>query len=182
MRRVKGSLLVNWVRAIRADKAGAYPPLLSDEAREVVQRHIGTASWYPYAAYRSCFDAVVKVVLDGDLAGVRQWGRIYGEQIMLETYGMILDEESPMGVLERYAVTWEFFYDFGQARVEGLGEGQALFSISDFDPDFEALYVLIEGWLERSLELVGSKDLTIETVERTWKGAPRTSYRITWRV
>lgn len=64
MGNVKGSILLDWVKAVRADKKGSYDKLLSDADKEIVARTILPSSWYPFETYMACFKAVAWLCRD----------------------------------------------------------------------------------------------------------------------
>jgi hypothetical protein len=44
-----------------------------------------------------------------------------------------------------------------------------------------AIYEMISGWLERTVELAGGKNPRIDFKARSWAGDPTTIYRISWQ-
>jgi hypothetical protein len=39
---------------------------------------------------------------------------------------------------------------------------------------------MMRGWLERSLELCGAKNIKTEALTKSWAGAPETKFKISW--
>jgi hypothetical protein len=180
MGKVKGTILLDFVKTIRADKTGVYDQYLSDEDREILKERILPSGWYPYETFRNCFNAVVQVLAKGDMDSVRQWGRIYGENIVTGVYKGIIKDRAPMESLSKYSTYIRNLFDFGEISIESVSGNEAIVSIKGLDADFEPLYHMMLGWLERSLELCGAKDIEAEVLSKAWEGAAESKVRISW--
>lgn len=181
MGQVKGSMLVEFVKSIRADKSGVYDKYFTDEERKTISGRILPVLWYPYDFYRKCFQAVFEVAADSDMATAHQWGLIYGEAIVSSTYDGILKTGGPMAALKSYESYFQHFYDFGQVKVEKVADNEALVIFKDFDPDFEPIYHLIQGWLEQTINLCGGENFKVDFEAKVWEGDPETRYRAIWK-
>jgi uncharacterized protein (TIGR02265 family) len=181
MSSVKGSLFVYFVKAIRASKDGVYDPYLTDQDRQVLGGQILPSSWYPFETYKRCFRAVATVEAQNNKTAIRLWGREFCDEIMLSIYKRVLTDTTPMQSLHRYVSMFSMFYDFGELEVEARGANQAVLTIRGFDPDFEELYQLIHGWLERSLELTGARDVRVMLLTSSRGSAPETQFDLTWK-
>ena len=83
---VKGSMLVTFVKAIKADKTGACEKLLTEEDKKVASSLILASKWYPFEIYKNCFKAVCKVNAKNRADVLREWGRFAGEETMSNIY------------------------------------------------------------------------------------------------
>ena len=182
MKRAKGSVLIDFVKTIRADKTGAYDSLLTAEDKEIISQRILPSAWYPFETFKRCFNAVFEVLAKKNLEQVRKWGRIYGEAIMGSIYKGLLKQGEPKEYLKKYEVYIKNFFDFGSIEVEEEGENQVLLHIKGFDPEFVPLYYMMYGWLERTLELCGAKNIQGEFVKKSWEGADETAIRFRWEM
>ena len=182
MARVKGTILVDFVKTIRADKTGAYDSYLTDEDRRIISERILPSGWYPYDTFKRCFNAVVAVLAKNDMEKVRQWGRIYGENIITNVYKGFIKQGAPMESLKKYSTYIRNLFDFGEFIVEPVSENEAFIIVRGLDKDFEPQYHMMRGWLERSLELCGAKDIKVEVISLEWEGAPETKSRISWKI
>ena len=88
MAKIKGTILIDFVKTIKADKTGVYDSYLTDKDKEVVSSRILPSGWYDYETFRNCFNAVVNVLAKNDMDAIRQWGRIFGENIVTGVYQM----------------------------------------------------------------------------------------------
>ena len=178
--RVKGTVMIDFVKTIKADRRGSYDQYLTDEDRQVMSERILPSGWYPYDTYKRVFSAVVKVLANNDMEKVRQWGRIYGETIVTNVYKGLIREGQPMETLKKYATYIRSFFDFGDLVIDGLSEREAQITFKGMDPDFQAQYYIMIGWMERSLEMCGAKGISSEFTARSWQGAAETKVRMSW--
>lgn len=180
MGRVKGTLLIDFVKVVRSEKTGLFNPYLTDQDRQIISQRILASEWYPAETYKNLFNAVVKVGAKGDMEMVRQWGRVYGEKIITNIYKTLVADVKPMEVISKYKTIVKRFHDFGETDCDQLSRTSALMTIKNFFPEFEPVFHLIRGWIERNLELSGAKDVKSEFIARSWQGAPATIIKFTW--
>jgi hypothetical protein len=181
MAKIKGSMLAEFVKTIRSDKSGAYDSFLTSQDKEIISQQVLASIWYPFDTYKRCFDAVVKVLAKDDMEKVRQWGHVYGERIIRQVYKNLMGEKDPLEALSKYKTIHRVFFDFGEFEIKHTCQNSALIELRDFDVgDFEPLYHMIRGWMEKSLELSGAKDVQSEFVQKSWKGDPFTSIKLWW--
>ena len=178
MARVKGSMLVLLVKAIRADKSGRLLAAVPAEHRPTVQGMILSIHWYPFEVYRAIQDALVRVLANGDMEIVRQWGRLTAEETMTKTYSAVLRPGDPLGTLTNYEAFFRRFFDGTDFTVKDLGGGRALVRVAGFEPGWQPIYHIVRGWLERSLALVGCVAPSVEFHAKSWEGGGATEYMI----
>jgi hypothetical protein len=178
--KVKGSMLVGFVKAIKADTTGRFDDVLSDEAKTLIENRILAANWYPFEAYKNCFQAVCKVNAQSNPQIMYQFGQKAGEETMSSIYRTVFQKDSAEGVMESFAVIGNTVYDSVTVATEVIGDNEIKLTITDFDPDFEEWYQVGRGWIERTLELVLQKDVTSNIVDKSWDGAPATVIHMSW--
>jgi uncharacterized protein (TIGR02265 family) len=178
MRKIKGTLVVGMVKTVRRDKSGAIMSRLGEDAQELCRSRILPVGWYPLEPYQDLFNTVVDVMAGGDMEVVRQWGRAYAEEVVKTIYRSAIVPDDPIGSLSKYETLFNHFYSFGTLTVERRSPQEAALSIRDFDPDWEAAYHLIRGWLEQTLVLGSARDPQVGFEARSWQGDPETRYKI----
>jgi len=181
-KRVKGSILIDFVKTIKADKTGAYDRYLTREDRDVINQRLLPSAWYPYETFRNCFNAVFEVLAKKNLDQVQNWGRLYGEQIVASLYKSLLKEGQPLDYLKKYEVYIRNFFDFGKIEVLEETQNQVVVRMIDLDPAFPPIYAIMFGWLERTLELCGAKNIRMEALRKSWEGAADTAVRFKWEL
>lgn len=177
---VKGSMMMFVVKGIRAAGVEHFEPLLTDEDRGYLAQRILPINWYPFATYQRLFDSLVSVVARGNTQTVRQWGRDYGSTILEGVYRSVIIPGDPLRSLKNYEQRFASFYDFGTLKVKDTGPGTAELEIRNFDASWESIYEMINGWLERTVELAGGRNPRVTFGARSWAGDPSTLYRISW--
>ena len=180
--RVKGSVLIDFVKTIKADKTGVYDRFLTKEDQDIIRQRILPSAWYPYETFRNCFNAVYEVLAKKNLDTVRQWGRLYGEAIVANLYKGLLKQGHPLDYIKKYEIYVKNFFDFGKLEVIEEAQNQVLIKMLDFDPNFPPLYSIMFGWLERTLELCGAKNIKAELLSKSWEGAKETAIRLKWQL
>ena len=176
---IKGSLFIRLVKIIKSEKSGAYDKYLTDKDREIISQKIINGSWYPFETYKHCITALFEVVGKKNPETAKEWGRQECQAAMTTIYKAYISGD-PMSFLKRYGVIHKSFHDFGDIDVLVEGESQATFKISNFDAKCVPFYYLLQGWLERGMELCGAKNITCAFLTKSWEGHPDTSLRLTW--
>jgi hypothetical protein len=178
--RVKGSLFVEFVKTIRANKTGIFDRYLTQEDREIISQRILSNIWYPYETFKHCLTAVCEVIAKNDLEVVKEWGRLYGQAIMTTLYVSILKQGNPLSYINHIGLLVRNFFDFGRVEIVIESETRAVYKIFDFDPEYAPVHYLLNGWIERTTEICGAKKLKCETISKSWAGDDCTSIRFSW--
>jgi uncharacterized protein (TIGR02265 family) len=180
MRRAKGSVLIDFVKTIKADKTGAYDKVLTPEDKAFLDQRILPSAWYDYEIFKRCFNAVFEVFAQKNLETIRKVGKMYGESIMTNQYKNLLKNGDPLEYIKKYPVYIKNFFDFGEVQIIEEGPKQVLLRILDLDPTFPPVYYIMIGWLERTLELCGARSVRIEFIKKSWENNAETEVRYTW--
>jgi len=180
MRKVKGSIFIPWVKAIRSDKTGLYDEHLTEGDKKIMSGLILPSSWYSYETYRNCFNAVSMVVAQNNPETLREWGKEYGKSIMSSVYKRAIQDGDPKLAMEQFVFVFKSMFDFGRLNFELTSDHEMLVSIEEFDPDCEAWYYVTIGWLEKFIELCLKKEVQAEFAQKSWEGAPATQIKVSW--
>lgn len=164
---VKGSMLVGFVKAIKADTSGRLQALLTDEAKALVEERILAAKWYPFEPYKSCFQAVCKVNAQSNPEIMRLFGRKAGEETMSSIYRTVFNKNTAEGAMDSFRVIGNTVYNSVTLHSEMLADNKIRISFHDFDPDFKEWYLVGLGWIERTLEMVIEKQVHSEIIDGT---------------
>ncbi len=180
MGRVKGTMMLGLVRAIRGDKTRSWDGSLSEEDREVVARQILPSSWYPFDVYRRVFDVVMQAFANNDPEAIRRIGRGYGREIVGSVYKNLVIPGNPMESLKKNKIVFKMLFDFGDVAFEATSDRSGRLEISGFDSSFEGFYYIFAGWNEECLELSGARGVSSTFLARSWKGDPKTVIEFSW--
>jgi uncharacterized protein (TIGR02265 family) len=177
---VKGSICIDMVKMIKSDKSGACDKFLTDKDREIINQKILASIWYPFETYKHCITAIYEVYAKKNPEVAREWGRQVGHTAMTTIYAAYITGRDPMYFLDKYEMIHKKFYDFGKIDVVVEGKTQVLYKMSEFDSECVPLFYIIQGWLERGVELCGAKNVKIEFLTKSWERHPDTTFRISW--
>ena len=175
MAKVKGSLLLDVARMIRASKDKDWKKYLNDKDLEIINSRVLASSWYPSETYERASYAIFQEIAGGNLNTAKAWGRFVMEDIVKRFYSSLVQEKDMVIALERFKVArlqWFQFDDpqFKAMEIEALGTNQAKIIIrSDHPVPFEAYSYQSMGSFERLIELCGRKNVKAEIKEHDWK-------------
>lgn len=177
---VKGSICIDLVKMIKNDKSGACDTYLTDKDRQIMSQRILPSIWYPYEAYKHWITAIFEVFAKKDTEVAKKWGAAVCQAVMTTMYAALITKRDPLDFLNKYGSIHKNFYDFGKIDVIVEKENQVLFTLPQEFKDCFPVYYLIQGWLERGMELCGAKNITVGFISKSWEGKPDTTLRITW--
>ena len=177
--KVKGSVFITLVKAIKSNKSGVYDKYLTDQDREIINQKILSSFWYPYETYKHCINAIYEVIAKKNPNVAKEWGRTESRALMTNMYSTFISSD-PTDFINAYEMIHKNFYDFGKIEVVEEGKNQVVFKLTDFDVQCLPVFYLIEGWLECGLELCGAKNINSEFLSQSWKGYPESTIRFTW--
>ncbi|OGP50750.1 MAG: hypothetical protein A2Y79_04570 [Deltaproteobacteria bacterium RBG_13_43_22] len=177
--KVKGSVFITLVKALKSDKSGVYDKYLTVQDREVISQKILPSFWYPYETYKHGITAIFEVIAKKNPNVAKAWGRTESQSLMTNMYSAFISSD-PLDFINAYEMIHKSFYDFGKIEVFEGGKNQVVFKLTDFDVQCVPIFYMIEGWLECGLELCGAKDIKSEFLTKSWEGHPETTIRFTW--
>ena len=181
MKKVKGSAMVHFVKAIRSNKSGVYNKYFLKEDWDIISKPILPALWYSYETYKRCFTAVFEIAAHKDYEKVKEWARLYADLIMTDIYKHTIKKDDPLYHIKNAPVYIQTFYDFGHAEVKVEGPKKVVLHLSDYDPDFAPFYFFHLGWFQRVVELCGARNANCEFLEMSWVTKRNTTtYLVTW--
>ena len=179
MAKVKGSLFISWVKAVRADKQGMFLEL-NETDRKILEERLYPSSWYPFETYRNVVEIVCRKFAKNDEKIIYDWGYSSSDEIVGKIYKHIIVEGSPVKTMSSLTSTRKALFDFGSMVASEINATSALFTVAGFPADFEALYHLIRGWTAKLIVFSGGKNVKSVYLKKTWTGDPETVIEYTW--
>ena len=182
MHEVKGILFKLIVKAIRANKTGAYDELLAERDWEVISQTILPSVWYPFDVYRNCFEAIAKVEAKDNMEIIKNAGRHESEATMTTIYKSAIIEGNPIRSLEAFIRLFKLLFNFGRMEKEELSDNHFVVSYVDFEPNFKVFYYAASGWTEKLIELIigEEKKIKSEFIKKSWEEGNKTTIKYTW--
>ncbi len=160
--RVKGTLLLNYVKVIRANPNRDYSKLLTPEDWEIINGKVLASLWYPYDNFRRISFATFQVVGEGKLEMARFFGR-FVVQDLLDVYQNFLSHGDPAGTIGKLVSLQSTFFD-GKVKLEVLEKETDRMSLTmdiqkveNDEIQRRAFYEAFAGNLEALIEVSGAK-------------------------
>ena len=153
---------------------------LDPEDRDVAEKFILSSDWVPFRAQVALYEAIDKTFGKGDFALCRQIGRFTSEH-ELTTINMIFLK---LGKLEHWfraaSMMWGRYYSEGRLEVRDFEKGSGSILVRDFNPLSDAFCRDFSGWLERTVELSGYKNVSMEHPHCVLRGNEDCEFRAKW--
>lgn len=182
VRHVRGSLFVDYVRMLRAQKNVVWQEHLTAEDIWFLNTKIDPEAWYPMATFERMGNQILRRVANNEMFPVQLWGR-YSAAKLQEKHPNLLERNDPIETLNRFRVMRETFFDFDALAVPMLLDDEANIVIRYYMgmPAEEAACYQTMGFFEGLLEMAGAKDVHASFREKSWANALRTLLVIRWR-
>jgi hypothetical protein len=180
-RHVKGTLFVDYVRMIRAYKAGRWVDHLTLEDLQYLTQRIEPEAWYPMGTFERMGLAILAEIRP-DLETIRAWGR-FSVDLLIVKHPDLLVHGDAMDTLMRFRVLRASFFDYAALAVTDLTEGEATLTVAYgmSAPAEEAASYQTLGFFERLLEASGANDVVGTFTTKVWRGDLITTASLLWR-
>lgn len=115
------------------------------------------------------------------LRGAWACGRYSADEGLKGIKKILVKLSSPEVLIQRSAKIIQEYYQPCRFEIKRNTEFSIITRISDFPEMDEYIEYRIGGWMERALQICGSKHVSIQIVSSLAKGAPYTEYKISWK-
>jgi hypothetical protein len=166
-RKVKGELLVDFVKMIRAAKDLPWKEHLKPEDMEIVNSMVIPTSWYPVESYQRMALAVWELVAKRNEEVVHEYGRQAMRELLKGFYRPHLDRGDPFQAVDKFLGLRRSLFSFSRTEVKKKGENNILVRISGFG-SFEGMDIyalLIAAYLQALIEFNRGKDVKYDIQE-----------------
>jgi len=187
--KVKGTVLLDYVRLIRVNKNKNWDKYLKKEDWSIINGRILPSVWYSCELFFRFGEAVLSEIAKGDLNTVKQFGKSNAETLFKGTYKGIMDSTASGGSeviksLERYVTLSPSLFNFITVHLEKISEKRVKLHVKiDLQVErklLEPYFTQLSGTMERLTEMSGGKNVKVTTSERHWEGASDTILDIVW--
>jgi len=184
MARVKGTAVVASIRYVQETFGSAVVDsivsALPDEDRKAVGGSVLVSMWYPMGAFLHLMQEAERQLRERDPEVVRKLGRASADYSLTTVYKIFFKVGSPEFIISKAARVFGSFYDTGKVVPVESVPGRAVFDLVDFEgaPQFCSR---IWGWMERTLELAGAKNVRVVHPECLHRGDSRCRFEGTWK-
>lgn len=177
---MKGTLFVDYVRMLRAQKDTDWSKYLAADDLGYLVRRIEPNEWYPMASFERMGLAIL-AALSPDLELVRAWGRAQVDALC-RIHADLVAHGDACDTLMRFRVLRASFFDYDALRISELTDGDATLFISYgmSERAEEAASWQTLGFFERLLEIAGARDVAAWFANKSWTQPGETCVRLRW--
>jgi len=178
---VKGSVLVDYVKLMRASPQLPWADHLAPADLEQLQQMILPASWYPVELFQRLGLAVFKLVSKESYEVVRNFGRFLAEQMNAQNPGLVV-KDRPRDTLNKYQVIQDRLFSYKVVEIQEQGPGRLIFQ-ANFLPQNVGIQLYMEataGTLGRLIEFSGGRNVRTRLLEGMWQGGNSNTMEVTW--
>ena len=163
MAKVKGTALLSSFRYVR-ERFGEGPlarviEALPEGDRTAFGQGILASSWYGLDALLRFMQEAERQLRAQEPDVLRKMGRASCEYGLTGVYKIFFKVGSPEYVVSRGAHVYSSYYDTGELRIVEVGSGRAVVELVGFEGGNRQFCERFFGWMQRTLELAGAKNL-----------------------
>ena len=186
--KIKGAIIVNYVRMIRASKDLPWGEYLTKEDMELVHGNIMPSTWYPLEVFEHVGYAVFMLMGKGDLNVARAFGALSVQETFSRVYQKVLFQEKDMvSVLKKFVVLRKQFIrfedpDFDSMSMELIEDNKVkmILKAPEFNKYIKPYTHQVAGAFEKLLEMSDAKDIRVNIVSIQSETEPGSEIEITW--
>jgi hypothetical protein len=157
----------------------AFLAALAPPARELALSGALNNAWYPFDAFVDLNLCAVRVFEVDELPTVL--GAYAAEANVPTLYKLFFKLGSPAYVLSKAAMLWHVHHDTGRAELLLLEDGWYEYRIHEFGSPNAMLCRSLQGFIRRTLEMAGAKNVELSKEQCAADGAPYCAFRARWR-
>jgi len=183
MARVKGTAVDSSLRYVRErfgeDTLAGILAAFPEADRAALGQGVLPSSWYPMDAFLHFMQEAERQVgpQEPDLA--RRMGRASSEHSLKGVYKVFFKVGSPEFIIARAAPVFASYYDTGEMTVVEHEPGHAVVELTAF-AGARQFCERVHGWMERTLELAGARDVRLAHTACVHRGDPLCQFEAIW--
>ena len=184
MAKVKGTAVQSSLRYVRErfgeDALVRVIEALPDGDRNVLGHGVLASSWYTTEALLRFMQEAERQLRAQEPDVVRRMGRASCDYGLSGVYKIFFKVGSPEFIISRAARVFSSYYDTGELRMAESGHGRAVAELVGFEGGAPQFCERIFGWMQRTLELAGAKNLRSAHSACVHRGDPVCRFEGTW--
>jgi len=181
MAQVKGTAVLSSVRYVRerfGEEALARVLAALPELR--LRDGVLASAWYPMASFLAFMVEAERQLGVQEPAVVRNMGRASCDYGVTGVYKVFFKVGSPEFIMGRAARVFSSYYDTGELRMMESRRGRAVAEIRGLDGSAPQFCERIFGWMQRTLELAGARNLRSAHSACVHRGDAACRFEGTW--
>ena len=164
-RKVKGSVLLDMVKVVRAFKDQPWDQHLKPGDWEIINSMVIPTEWYPIESYMRIGVAVYELVAKGNEDAVRQFGLAAMKDLIEGSYRPFLDKGDPFEATRKFLDLRKSLFNFSKMGMEPTGQRSLRVVISEFgqfEAGLDVFMILLKAHLEELIRTNGGKEISLE--------------------
>ncbi len=154
---------------------------LSPEARTIVEGAVLESNWYEgECAVVELRSKICQVFYKGDPRGSWELGRYSAERALTGIYKVFLRVGSPNWMIDRGNMVFNRFFRPGLMETVQNEKNLAITQLKDFPESTGLVEMTIAGFIEKGLELSGTKNINVLITKSFSRGDDYTEFKYTW--
>lgn len=158
---------------------GAVLERLEPEDRELVASGLLDSVWYPMPLLLRLMRAAKEAHGSAEPELPRTMGRASAEAGVRGVYKVFFRVGSPQFIISRASRVFGSYYDTGEIRVVESRAGRAVLEVENFEGSPEFCERIL-GWMERTMEMAGAKNLVPRHSRCRHRGDPACRFEGDW--
>jgi hypothetical protein len=182
-RKIKGSVVLDMVKVIRAFKDLPWDQYLTPGDLELVRAMVIPTAWYPIEAYQRMGVAVFKLVAKGSEEAVRKFGSAAMKELFEGPYRPFLDKHDPVEAVSKFFELRKSLFNFSKATVEKTGPKSLhvrIAELGDFEVGLDVFLLLLDAHLTELIQYNGGKDVKVKGWPERSRGQVELYADVTW--
>ncbi len=180
-RRIKGSVLIYIIKAIRGTKDKPWDRYLTKEAKDLISQKILPSNWYAYDPFLISLNAVYEIIGNRNPEFAAKWGRINGRNMFETVYKNLAEPGETESTLTKLEVIARKTFSKGLAfKFEKAGDRHYRIKYFENDRRVEPIVYFFKGWIEALIEMTGGKDWKVDVIQKHWEGGEATVFDVIW--
>ncbi len=179
---IKGVGLRGLLKYIKLNYPPGVEPIiekLPEAEKKVFDSPILTSNWYPYAAFGEVLKIMDREMGSGDMRACRKYGESAGGLDLSSIFKVFLKVGSPQFIIKRSDWFWKQYFRPGGMEIAETTDTMVKIRIVNF-PIIKHHCVVMEGWMEKSLEMSGAKTPKVRELQCISEGAPYCEFICEW--
>jgi uncharacterized protein (TIGR02265 family) len=163
MAQVKGTAVQSSLRYVRErfgeESVARVLAALPEADRTALGPGVLPSSWYPMATFLRFMQETERQLGAQERDVVRKMGRASCDYGVTGAYRIFFKVGSPEFIISRAAPAFSSYYDTGELRIVESGPGRVAAEIAGLEGGAPQFCERIFGWMQRTLERAGAKNL-----------------------
>ncbi len=182
-RKVKGSVVSDMVKIIRAMKDLPWDKYLCPEDFEIINSMIIPTAWYPVGFFQRTGMAVYKLAAGCNDELVKNFGEKAMQELFQGPYRPFLDHGDPFVAVQKFLDLRRPLFNFTKMQATPTGPTSMTVSITNcgkFEEGLEMFLVFTGAHFTRLIELNGANQVDLETFFSNQHEDASLEFRLSW--